>query len=83
MGGAYTSAQENDPAVGVIPRVIKRIFEEKEKKTNCEFSMAVSYLEVGGHNVYFIDTDFDVICECKGLKNNSNQSRLSFLVVDL
>uniref|UniRef100_A0A673B6H4 Chromosome-associated kinesin KIF4-like n=1 Tax=Sphaeramia orbicularis TaxID=375764 RepID=A0A673B6H4_9TELE len=45
MGGAYTSAQEDDPSVGVIPRVIRRIFEEREKKTDCEFCMAVSYLE--------------------------------------
>lgn len=46
MGGTYTSAQENDPSVGVIPRVIRRIFEEKEKKTDYEFCLTVSYLEV-------------------------------------
>lgn len=48
MGGAYTSAQENEPSVGVIPRVIRRIFEEKEKRTDGEFCLSVSYLEVGG-----------------------------------
>uniref|UniRef100_A0AAQ5ZCN2 Kinesin motor domain-containing protein n=1 Tax=Amphiprion ocellaris TaxID=80972 RepID=A0AAQ5ZCN2_AMPOC len=47
MGGTYTSAQENDPSVGVIPRVIGRLFEEREKRTDCEFCLAVSYLEVG------------------------------------
>lgn len=48
MGGTYTSAQENDSSVGVIPRVIRRIFEEKENRADCEFLLAVSYLEVGG-----------------------------------
>lgn len=52
MGGTYTSAQENDPSVGVIPRVIGRIFEEREKKTECEFHLTVSYLEVSKHAVY-------------------------------
>lgn len=46
MGGAYTSAQENDPSVGVIPRVIRRIFEEKDNKTDGELFLSVSYLEV-------------------------------------
>lgn len=50
MGGAYTSAQENDPSVGVIPRVIRRIFKEQEKRTDCEFCLSVSYLEVSEHN---------------------------------
>lgn len=48
MGGAYTSAQENDPSVGVIPRVIRRIFEEKDKMTDGELFLSVSYLEVSG-----------------------------------
>ena len=60
MGGTYTSAQENEPSVGVIPRVIKRIFEEREKRTDCEFYLAVSYLEVGGHVVYTMFT----FCDC-------------------
>lgn len=46
MGGTYTSAQENEPTVGVIPRVVKRIFQEREKRADSEFSLAVSYLEV-------------------------------------
>lgn len=46
MGGTYTSAQENEPSVGVIPRVIRSIFEEREKRPDCEFSLTVSYLEV-------------------------------------
>lgn len=53
MGGTYTSTQENDPSVGVIPRVIGRIFEEREKRTDCEFRLAVSYLEVG-HTVHCV-----------------------------
>ncbi|XP_077360275.1 kinesin family member 4 [Festucalex cinctus] len=59
MGGAYTAAQENDPSVGVIPRVIRRIFEEKEKKTDCEFSMAISYLEIYNEDV------LDLLCTAK------------------
>lgn len=47
MGGTYTTAQENEPSVGVIPRVIRCIFAEKEQRTDCEFCLAVSYLEVG------------------------------------
>lgn len=62
MGGAYTSAQENDPSVGVIPRVIRRIFEEKEKKTDCEFCLSVSYLEVGGHVCLYCVDLFEMSC---------------------
>ncbi|KAM9348795.1 kinesin family member 4 [Symphorus nematophorus] len=59
MGGTYTSAQENDPAVGVIPRVIRRIFEEREKKTECEFCLAVSYLEIYNEEI------LDLLCTSK------------------
>ncbi|MEQ2262663.1 hypothetical protein XENORESO_018659, partial [Xenotaenia resolanae] len=51
MGGTYTSAQENDPSVGVIPRVIRRIFEEKEKRADSEFCLAVSYLEIYNEDI--------------------------------
>ncbi|CAN9501651.1 unnamed protein product [Ophioblennius macclurei] len=51
MGGTYTSSQENDPSVGVIPRVISRIFNEKEKRTDCEFHMTVSYLEIYNEDI--------------------------------
>lgn len=56
MGGAYTSAQESDPSVGVIPRVIKSIFKEQEKRTDCEFCLSVSYLEVS--EPWMIDTAY-------------------------
>ena len=46
MGGTYTSAQEDQPCVGVIPRVIQHIFKEKDKGGDCDFSLTVSYLEV-------------------------------------
>lgn len=58
MGGAYTSAQENDPSVGVIPRAIKRIFEEKDKMTDGELFLSVSYLEVSGHNIVLFKISF-------------------------
>ncbi|XP_041808207.1 kinesin family member 4 isoform X2 [Chelmon rostratus] len=59
MGGTYTSAQENDPSVGVIPRVIRRIFEEKEKRTDSEFCLAVSYLEIYNEDI------LDLLCTSK------------------
>ncbi|XP_040908415.1 kinesin family member 4 [Toxotes jaculatrix] len=59
MGGTYTSAQENDPSVGVIPRVIRRIFEEREKRTDCEFCLAVSYLEIYNEDI------LDLLCASK------------------
>lgn len=58
MGGAYTSAQENDPSVGVIPRVIRRIFKEKEKRTDCEFYLSVSYLEVSEHSSLYCVSNY-------------------------
>ncbi|XP_044078155.1 kinesin family member 4 isoform X2 [Siniperca chuatsi] len=59
MGGTYTSAQENDPSVGVIPRVIRRIFEEKEKRTDCDFCLTVSYLEIYNEDI------LDLLCASK------------------
>uniref|UniRef100_A0AAQ4RZP7 Kinesin motor domain-containing protein n=1 Tax=Gasterosteus aculeatus aculeatus TaxID=481459 RepID=A0AAQ4RZP7_GASAC len=59
MGGTYTSTQENDPSVGVIPRVIRRIFEEREKMTACEFCLAVSYLEIYNEDI------LDLLCTSK------------------
>uniref|UniRef100_A0A3Q3VZ09 Kinesin motor domain-containing protein n=1 Tax=Mola mola TaxID=94237 RepID=A0A3Q3VZ09_MOLML len=59
MGGAYTSAQENDPSVGVIPRVIRQIFEEREKKKDCEFCLSVSYLEIYNEDI------LDLLCSSK------------------
>ncbi|KAM4663044.1 chromosome-associated kinesin KIF4A isoform 1-T2 [Discoglossus pictus] len=46
MGGAYTHEQENEPTVGVIPRVIKSLFSEIENRTEWEFLLKVSYLEI-------------------------------------
>ncbi|TNN86865.1 Chromosome-associated kinesin KIF4 [Liparis tanakae] len=59
MGGTYTSAQENDPSVGVIPRVIRRIFEEREKRSACDFFLAVSYLEIYNEDI------LDLLCPSK------------------
>uniref|UniRef100_A0A8C7KN81 Kinesin family member 4 n=1 Tax=Oncorhynchus kisutch TaxID=8019 RepID=A0A8C7KN81_ONCKI len=56
MGGTYTSAQENEPTVGVIPRVVRMIFQEREKHTDCEFSLAVSYLEIYNEDI------LDLLC---------------------
>ncbi|XP_062994479.1 chromosome-associated kinesin KIF4A [Elgaria multicarinata webbii] len=51
MGGAYTADQENDPAVGVIPRVINLLFEEMKEKMEWQFSLTVSYLEIYNEDI--------------------------------
>uniref|UniRef100_A0A673XX07 Kinesin-like protein n=1 Tax=Salmo trutta TaxID=8032 RepID=A0A673XX07_SALTR len=56
MGGTYTSAQENEPTVGVIPRVVRMIFQEREKHTDCESSLIVSYLEIYNEEI------LDLLC---------------------
>ncbi|KAI7795730.1 kinesin family member 4 [Triplophysa rosa] len=59
MGGTYTSEQENEPTVGVIPRVIRRIFQEKAKCADSEFVLAVSYLEIYNEEI------LDLLCTSK------------------
>ncbi|XP_011847405.1 PREDICTED: chromosome-associated kinesin KIF4A isoform X1 [Mandrillus leucophaeus] len=49
MGGAYTAEQENEPTVGVIPRVIQLLFKEIDKKK-------VSYLEIYNEEI------LDLLC---------------------
>ncbi|XP_067325832.1 chromosome-associated kinesin KIF4-like isoform X2 [Anolis sagrei] len=51
MGGAYIASQENDPIVGVIPRVIKLLFQEIQAKTDWDFSLKVSYLEIYNEDI--------------------------------
>uniref|UniRef100_H3AXC7 Kinesin family member 4 n=1 Tax=Latimeria chalumnae TaxID=7897 RepID=H3AXC7_LATCH len=46
MGGTYTAEQEDEPTVGVIPRVIVMLFREVEQRKDFEFLLKVSYLEV-------------------------------------
>ncbi|RMB92678.1 hypothetical protein DUI87_30987 [Hirundo rustica rustica] len=48
MGGIYTANQEYEPSVGVIPRVIKLLFEEKQQRQDWDFILKVSYLEIVG-----------------------------------
>ncbi|XP_062867429.1 kinesin family member 4 [Trichomycterus rosablanca] len=59
MGGTYTSAQENEPTVGVIPRVVRKIFQEKAKRADCEFVLFVSYLEIYNEEI------LDLLCPSK------------------
>ncbi|KAL4659685.1 chromosome-associated kinesin KIF4A [Arapaima gigas] len=59
MGGTYTSAQENDPTVGVIPRVVKRIFQEKAKGTNCEFLLLLIVVVLSTSIMLFISFFLD------------------------
>ncbi|KAJ6653097.1 hypothetical protein lerEdw1_010183 [Lerista edwardsae] len=51
MGGTYTSDQENDPTVGVIPRVIKLLFEKMEERSEWQFALKVSYLEIYNEDI--------------------------------
>uniref|UniRef100_A0A452HW87 Kinesin motor domain-containing protein n=1 Tax=Gopherus agassizii TaxID=38772 RepID=A0A452HW87_9SAUR len=51
MGGTYTADQEHEPTVGVIPRVIKLLFQEKEQRLEWEFTLKVSYLEIYNEDI--------------------------------
>lgn len=68
MGGAYTAEQENEPTVGVIPRVIQLLFKEIEKKSDFEFILKVSYLEVSDLSLITLDLHLSL-----GRKINPNQ----------
>ncbi|XP_078268131.1 chromosome-associated kinesin KIF4-like [Rhinoraja longicauda] len=46
MGGTFTSGQEGDPGVGVIPRVINMLFKMIEDNSENDFALKVSYLEI-------------------------------------
>ncbi|XP_067903586.1 kinesin family member 4 isoform X2 [Heterodontus francisci] len=46
MGGTYTSVQEGDPSVGVIPRVINMLFRMIEENSDNDFTLKISYLEI-------------------------------------
>ncbi|XP_021058289.1 chromosome-associated kinesin KIF4A-like [Mus pahari] len=56
MGGAYSADQENEPTIGVIPRVIQLLFKEMEEKRDSEFSLRVSYLEIYNEEI------LDLLC---------------------
>ncbi|XP_066106128.1 chromosome-associated kinesin KIF4A isoform X1 [Saccopteryx bilineata] len=56
MGGAYTAEQENEPTVGVIPRVIQLLFKEIERKSDFQFTLKVSYLEIYNEEI------LDLLC---------------------
>ncbi|NXA05245.1 KIF4 protein, partial [Sapayoa aenigma] len=56
MGGTYTANQEHEPSVGVIPRVIRLLFEEKEQRQEWEFVLKVSYLEIYNEDI------LDLLC---------------------
>ena len=68
MGGAYTAEQENEPTVGVIPRVIQLLFQEIDKKSDFEFTLKVSYLEVNDLSLIILNSNLSL-----GRKINTNQ----------
>ncbi|XP_036267335.1 chromosome-associated kinesin KIF4A isoform X2 [Pipistrellus kuhlii] len=59
MGSAYTTDQENEPTVGVIPRVIRLLFKEIDKKSDFEFTLKVSYLEIYNEEI------LDLLCSSR------------------
>ncbi|XP_048219569.1 chromosome-associated kinesin KIF4A-like [Perognathus longimembris pacificus] len=56
MGGTYTAEQENEPTVGVIPRVIQLLFKEIGDRRDFEFTLKVSYLEIYNEEI------LDLLC---------------------
>ncbi|XP_065702619.1 chromosome-associated kinesin KIF4 isoform X2 [Patagioenas fasciata] len=56
MGGTYTASQEDEPSVGIIPRVIELLFKEKEQRQDWEFDLKVSYLEIYNEDI------LDLLC---------------------
>ncbi|NXE25875.1 KIF4 protein, partial [Ardeotis kori] len=59
MGGTYTANQEHEPSVGVIPRVIKLLFKEKEQRQDWDFILKVSYLEIYNEDI------LDLLCSSR------------------
>ncbi|XP_069724201.1 chromosome-associated kinesin KIF4A isoform X2 [Phaenicophaeus curvirostris] len=59
MGGTYTASQEDDPSVGVIPRVINLLYKEKERRQDWEFVLRVSYLEIYNEDI------LDLLCSSR------------------
>ncbi|NXD11940.1 KIF4 protein, partial [Nothocercus nigrocapillus] len=59
MGGTYTACQEHEPSVGVIPRVIKLLFKEKEQRQDWEIVLKVSYLEIYNEDI------LDLLCSSR------------------
>ncbi|NWI69507.1 KIF4 protein, partial [Todus mexicanus] len=66
MGSTYTANQEHDPSVGVIPRVIKLLFKEKEQKQDWEFILKVSYLEIYNEDI------LDLLCSSRERSSQIN-----------
>ncbi|XP_066038248.1 chromosome-associated kinesin KIF4A isoform X2 [Chamaea fasciata] len=59
MGGTYAAHQDYEPSVGVIPRVIKLLFEEKQQRQDWDFILKVSYLEIYNEDI------LDLLCSSR------------------
>jgi kinesin family protein 4/21/27 len=79
MGGAYTSEQENEPTVGVIPRVIQLLFKEIDKKTDFEFTLKVSYLEVSDLSLVILNSKLSLSTEINPNQIFSGMTQISKL----
>ena len=47
MGGYEASLEGDEDAMGVIPRILRELFSSVEEKAESNFSIRVSYIEVG------------------------------------
>jgi kinesin family protein 4/21/27 len=79
MGGAYTSEQENEPTVGVIPRVIQMLFKEIDKKSDFEFTLKVSYLEVSDLSLVILNSKLSLSTEINPNQIFSGMTQISKL----
>ncbi|GFR76078.1 chromosome-associated kinesin KIF4A [Elysia marginata] len=46
MGGYEASLEGDEDAMGVIPRILREVFQTIEEKTDAKFSVKVSYMEI-------------------------------------
>ncbi|XP_051006487.1 chromosome-associated kinesin KIF4A-like [Acomys russatus] len=56
MGGSYSADEDNEPTIGVIPRVVQLLFKEMDEKRDSEFTLSVSYLEIYNEEI------LDLLC---------------------
>ncbi|XP_007647905.1 chromosome-associated kinesin KIF4A [Cricetulus griseus] len=66
MGGAYTAEQEHESSIGVIPRVIQLLFKEINEKSDFEFTLKVSYLEIYNEEI------LDLLCPSRDKASQIN-----------
>ncbi|XP_049623360.1 chromosome-associated kinesin KIF4A [Suncus etruscus] len=59
MGSTFTAEQVNESTVGIIPRVIQLLFKEIDQRSDFEFFLKVSYLEIYNEEI------LDLLCSSR------------------